>query len=207
MRDNVLLGLPYDEKRFQATVCLLVFAPAWLLPISLFLHSELLSGPLLVSMCLVAALSAAVALPASELAELVQLRSASSLAACAPSAKPDFCCRSSRCLQVEACALGPDLAILPAGDSTEIGEKGVNISGGQKQVCSDHSFALISSCPLVPVWLARVCWLVAIVRAARSLPPAHPPSSVPPPFSVCCSHLFSRDCATCSLAGCVSTSS
>ncbi|MCI4375884.1 hypothetical protein PGIGA_G00114740 [Pangasianodon gigas] len=34
---------------------------------------------------------------------------------------------------VEACALLPDLDILPAGDATEIGEKGLNLSGGQKQ--------------------------------------------------------------------------
>ncbi|XP_047424944.1 multidrug resistance-associated protein 1-like isoform X2 [Mugil cephalus] len=34
---------------------------------------------------------------------------------------------------MEACALLPDLDILPAGDSTEIGEKGLNLSGGQKQ--------------------------------------------------------------------------
>lgn len=34
---------------------------------------------------------------------------------------------------VEACALGPDLSMLPAGDQTEIGEKGINLSGGQKQ--------------------------------------------------------------------------
>ncbi|XP_054614670.1 multidrug resistance-associated protein 1 [Dunckerocampus dactyliophorus] len=34
---------------------------------------------------------------------------------------------------VTACALQPDLDILPAGDATEIGEKGVNLSGGQKQ--------------------------------------------------------------------------
>ena len=34
---------------------------------------------------------------------------------------------------MEACALGPDLKMLPAGDQTEIGEKGINLSGGQKQ--------------------------------------------------------------------------
>ncbi|KAJ2776525.1 hypothetical protein GGI15_004822, partial [Coemansia interrupta] len=33
---------------------------------------------------------------------------------------------------IEVCALGPDLAILPAGDMTEIGENGINLSGGQK---------------------------------------------------------------------------
>ncbi|XP_056008623.1 multidrug resistance-associated protein 1-like isoform X2 [Ostrea edulis] len=34
---------------------------------------------------------------------------------------------------LEACALTQDLNILPAGDQTEIGEKGINLSGGQKQ--------------------------------------------------------------------------
>lgn len=34
---------------------------------------------------------------------------------------------------LDACALHPDLALLPAGDSTEVGERGVNLSGGQKQ--------------------------------------------------------------------------
>ncbi|GMR45589.1 hypothetical protein PMAYCL1PPCAC_15784, partial [Pristionchus mayeri] len=33
---------------------------------------------------------------------------------------------------VSACALTPDFAILPDGDATEIGEKGINLSGGQK---------------------------------------------------------------------------
>jgi len=37
---------------------------------------------------------------------------------------------------LEACQLATDLRSLPAGDATEIGERGVNLSGGQKQrVC------------------------------------------------------------------------
>ncbi|CAG8848009.1 14296_t:CDS:2, partial [Racocetra persica] len=34
---------------------------------------------------------------------------------------------------IKNCCLEPDLKILPAGDLTEIGEKGINLSGGQKQ--------------------------------------------------------------------------
>ena len=33
---------------------------------------------------------------------------------------------------VQACALEPDLRLMAAGDATEIGEKGINLSGGQK---------------------------------------------------------------------------
>jgi ABC-type multidrug transport system fused ATPase/permease subunit len=33
---------------------------------------------------------------------------------------------------LEACALPDDLRVLPAGDKTEIGERGINLSGGQK---------------------------------------------------------------------------
>jgi ATP-binding cassette subfamily C (CFTR/MRP) protein 1 len=34
---------------------------------------------------------------------------------------------------IEACALQPDLEMLPNGDRTEIGERGITVSGGQKQ--------------------------------------------------------------------------
>ncbi|KAH7888221.1 P-loop containing nucleoside triphosphate hydrolase protein, partial [Phlebopus sp. FC_14] len=35
-------------------------------------------------------------------------------------------------LVIEACALKPDLAVLPQGDLTEVGEKGITLSGGQR---------------------------------------------------------------------------
>ena len=33
---------------------------------------------------------------------------------------------------IECCALSPDIEILPNGDMTEIGEKGINLSGGEQ---------------------------------------------------------------------------
>ncbi|KAK9839590.1 hypothetical protein WJX84_006235 [Apatococcus fuscideae] len=42
---------------------------------------------------------------------------------------------------LDACALLPDLPLLPAGDLAEIGEKGINLSGGQK-----HRVALARAC-------------------------------------------------------------
>ncbi len=37
---------------------------------------------------------------------------------------------------IKVCQLNRDLEILPAGDMTEIGERGINLSGGQKaRVC------------------------------------------------------------------------
>ncbi|KAJ7695169.1 metal resistance protein YCF1 [Mycena rosella] len=35
-------------------------------------------------------------------------------------------------LVIEACALGPDIALLPQGELTEVGEKGITLSGGQR---------------------------------------------------------------------------
>lgn len=34
---------------------------------------------------------------------------------------------------LEVCSLKPDIELMPAGDATEIGERGINLSGGQRQ--------------------------------------------------------------------------
>ena len=45
---------------------------------------------------------------------------------------------------IEASALIDDLAALPAGDMTEIGERGINLSGGQKARVRDFSISIVA---------------------------------------------------------------
>ncbi|EGF79410.1 hypothetical protein BATDEDRAFT_25737 [Batrachochytrium dendrobatidis JAM81] len=69
---------------------------------------------------------------------------------------------------IEACALVRDLETFPAGDQTEIGEKGINMSGGQKQRIS----------------LARACY-----STAQSVILDDPLSAVDAPTAL---HLFEK---------------
>ncbi|GAB9473209.1 Multidrug resistance-associated protein 1 [Globisporangium polare] len=58
---------------------------------------------------------------------------------------------------LEACALRKDLASMPAGDKTEIGERGINVSGGQKsrlalaRACYSDADIFILDAPLAAV--------------------------------------------------------
>ena len=49
---------------------------------------------------------------------------------------------------LDACALRPDLAILPAGDATQVGDAGVTLSGGQKARIA-LARAIYSHCPIL----------------------------------------------------------
>lgn len=80
---------------------------------------------------------------------------------------------------VTACALTRDFAILPAGDLTEIGERGVTLSGGQKQrvslaraVYSKATFVLLDDCLLAvdahtAQWIYTHC-ITGLLMAGRT---------------------------------------
>uniref|UniRef100_H3G6T7 ABC transporter domain-containing protein n=2 Tax=Phytophthora ramorum TaxID=164328 RepID=H3G6T7_PHYRM len=58
---------------------------------------------------------------------------------------------------VEACCLKDDLRILPEGDSTQVGPKGINLSGGQKarialaRACYSDADVFLLDCPFASV--------------------------------------------------------
>lgn len=74
---------------------------------------------------------------------------------------------------VKACQLEPDMEMLPGGDLAEIGEKGLNLSGGQKArvslaravycrpdvVLLDDVLSAVSCTSSMTSDLSRGCWL------------------------------------------------
>jgi ABC-type multidrug transport system fused ATPase/permease subunit len=62
---------------------------------------------------------------------------------------------------IECCALQPDLDVLEDGDETEIGARGVNLSGGQKARCvlAEILLSLSSSDVEQRVALARAVYV------------------------------------------------
>ena len=71
---------------------------------------------------------------------------------------------------ISACSLQPDIDILPAGDQTEIGEKGINLSGGQKQRVS-VARAIYSHNEIV---------IMVLKEMQRTTPPPPPPTRILP---------------------------
>jgi ABC-type Mn2+/Zn2+ transport system ATPase subunit len=74
---------------------------------------------------------------------------------------------------LEACALLPDIAQLPDGDLTELGEKGINLSGGQKarvalaRACYSQAEVVLLDDPLSAVDHKVAEWLFA--KAIRTV--------------------------------------
>jgi hypothetical protein len=76
---------------------------------------------------------------------------------------------------IDACALTPDIAILPDGDESEVGEKGLSLSGGQKARLYVHRSCLTSIRPksyadrlLEPSTLKRIS-TCSMTRSALSI--------------------------------------
>ncbi len=65
---------------------------------------------------------------------------------------------------IAACSLQPDIDILPAGDQTEIGEKGINLSGGQKQRVSVARTMYSTNDIVILVSIAGVCVVCSFVH-------------------------------------------
>jgi len=67
---------------------------------------------------------------------------------------------------VDACALQPDLDMLPHGDLTEIGERGITVSGGQKQRLNSKFF--FSKCLIFSSILGG-CWEDECLKSSQTL--------------------------------------
>lgn len=71
----------------------------------------------------------------------------------------------------QACALAPDLQLLPGGDLSEIGEKGINLSGGQVGFPIKNLFVCAVSDNNTRRALARTCWYTCLASSTRPFPP------------------------------------
>ena len=70
---------------------------------------------------------------------------------------------------LSACALKPDLEVLEDGDETEIGVRGVSLSGGQKARCVVLFLRKLQRvCYLWLFFLTELRWLVLFMRDRNS---------------------------------------